>query len=276
MTRLYVSSTSAGYVPATVRGGWEYTTGHITKAMYTAQDVAGTTSIQSVMQTESTSTTDYDVLLLRAISPPLAADHTFAGTLNAMFAVAESLDDANFSYYLHAFITQGNSDTLRGTLLANYADPQTNEWPVSTPAGKALSAAQALSSVAAIAGDRIIVEIGFRARNTITGSRNGRIYYGGNGNDMVAGGAATSGIGYLDFSDTFTLVDNPALRATQIAVEAVRRPANPIMRVTQLSTEVLRKPDSARLRMSQLTIEVVRKNGMPAAVTQQPVVIIVT
>jgi hypothetical protein len=27
------------------------------------------------------------------------------------------------AYYLHVFVTQGDTDNLRGTLLANYADP---------------------------------------------------------------------------------------------------------------------------------------------------------
>lgn len=275
MTRLYVSSTSAGYAPATIRGGWDQTTGHVVKAMHTAQDIAGTTNIQSVMQSESSASTDYDVLLLRAVSTPLAANYTFAGTLNAMFAVAESLNDADFAYYLHVYLTQGNSDTPRGTLLANYADPLTNEWAQTTATGRALSAAQNLSSIAALAGDRIVAEIGFRARNTTTGSRNGTIYYGGNGADLVVGGAPASGIGYLDFSDAFTLVDNPTLRTTQLAIETVRRPSSPSIRATQLAVEALRKPDSANIRMSQLAIEVVRKNGMPVAATQQPIVIIV-
>ncbi len=275
MTRLYVSSTSAGFVPATIRGSWEQTTGHVVKAMHTGQDLPGTTNISSLMLSESSASTDYDVLLLRAVSTPLAANCTFAGTLNAMFAVAESLNDADFAYYLHVYITQGNSDTPRGTLLANYADPLTNEWAQSTAVAKALSAAQALSGVAALAGDRIVAEIGFRSRNITTGTRNGTIYYGGNGTDLVAGGAPTSGIGYLDFSDAFTLTDNPSLRATQVALETVRRPSSPNLRATQVAVEVLRKPNSANVHLSQLAIEVARRNGIPFAATQQPVVIIV-
>ena len=274
MTRLYVSSTSAGFVPTTVRGGWEQTSGHAVKGMHSAQDLAGTTTIQSISLSESSASSDFDVLLLRAVSTPLAADHTFSGTLNAMFAVAE-LNDADFAYYLHVYLTQGDSDTPRGTLLANYADLLTNEWGQTTASGKALSSAQTLSSIAGLAGDRIVAEIGFRSRNTISSSRAAIIYFGGNGSDLVSGGSGTSGIGYLDFSDSFTLTDNPTLRFTQLAVETVRRPNNPNVRITQLAPEIIRKPTTANLRMSQFAIEVARKNGTPMAAAQQPIVIIV-
>jgi hypothetical protein len=45
--------------------------------------------------------------------------------------------------------------------------------------------------------------------------------------------------GYFDFSDTFTLADNPVLRVSQLAVEAVRRPTQPNLFVSQLAIETV-------------------------------------
>lgn len=274
MTRLYPSAAGVALTPATIRGAWEKTTGHAVCGMGIAKDLSGLGGPISINSAETVNTADYDVLLLRCVSAPLAANFNFSGTLNVMMAVQESNTDADLAYYVHAFVTQGDTDNLRGTLLANYNDLNTNEWGT-TALGKALTAAQSLSAVSALAGDRIVIEIGYRARNTTTSSRTGTLYYGGNGSDLASGGAATSGIGYIDFSDTFTLVDNPALRVSQVAVEALRRPTQPNLFVSQLAIESVRRTSNANLCLSQLAVEVVRRNGSPPSTGQGGMLIIV-
>lgn len=262
MTKLYISGTSAGYTPATIRGAWEKTADHVVRGMHTLQDPASIGGPFSIASAETIATTDYDNLLVRAVSAPLAADHTFGGTLDVLLGVQESGTDADMAFYLHAFVTQGNTDSLRGTLLGNYADPNTNEWGT-TAASKALSAAQTLSAVSALAGDRIVVEVGYRARNTTASSRTGTLWYGGNGSDLASGGVPTGGIGYLNFSDSFALVNNPVLRLSQVVLESVRRPGQPNAQITQMPVEVLRRPSTANLRVGQAIVEVLRKNGAP-------------
>lgn len=274
MTKLYPSAVGVAYTPATIRGAWEKTTGHIVCGMNTAKDLSGLGGPLSIAIAETVTTTDYDVLLLRSVSAPLAANCNFSGTLNVMMAAQESSTDSDFAYYLHVFVTQGDTDNLRGTLLANYADPNTNEWGT-TALGKALTAAQSLSAVSALTGDRIVVEIGYRSRNTTASTRTGTLWYGGNGSDLASGGAATSGIGYLDFSDTFTLVDNAALRVSQLAVETLRRPTQPSLFVSQLAIETVRRTSNANLRLSQLAVEVVRRNGSPPSSGQGGMLIVI-
>lgn len=274
MTRLYPSVEGSLFVPATIRGAWEKTADHVVRGMYSEPDRVGFGGPISVASAENVSTTDYDVLLLRAVSAPLAADHDFSGTVDVMMAVQESNAAADFSYYLHIYVTQGSTDTLRGTLVANYADPLTNEWGT-TAIGKALSSSQGVTSVSALAGDRIVVEIGYRSRNTVTTSRTGTLWYGGNGSDLTSGGGSTSGIGYIDFSDTFALSDAAAMRVTQLAVEAIRKPIAPVMRVSQLAVETVRRAASPNLRMSQVAVEVIRKNGSPVSASGQGGMLIV-
>lgn len=274
MTRLYPSSGGVAYTPTTIRGAWEKTTGHMVCGMNSIKDQPGLDGPVSVASAETIGTADYDVLLLRSVSSPLAANCNFSGTLNVMLAVQESNTDADMAYYVHAFVTQGDTDNLRGTLLANYNDLNTNEWGT-TALGKALSSAATLTAVSALAGDRIVVEIGYRARNITTSSRTGTLYYGGNGSDLASGGVATSGIGYIDFSDTFTLVDNPILRVSQFAVEALRRPTQPNLFVSQVAIESVRRTSDANLRLSQLAVEVVRRNGSPPSSGQGGMLIVV-
>ncbi len=273
MTKLYPSAVGVAYTPTTIRGAWEKTTGHAICGMG-AKDLSGLGGPLSIGGAETVSSADYDVLLLRCVSAPLAADHNFSGTLNLMMGVQESNAAADMAYYLHVFVTQGDTDNLRGTLLANYADPDTNEWGT-TALGKALSAAATLTAVSALAGDRIVVEIGYRSRNTVTTSRTGTIWYGGSGSDLTSGGAADGGVGYFDFSDTFTLVDNPVLRVSQVAVEALRRPTEARLQVSQLAIETLRRATSGNLRLSQLAVEVVRRNGSPTSTGQGGMLIVV-
>lgn len=274
MTKLYPSAVGVAYTPATLRGAWDKTTGHIVCGMNTAKDLSGLGGPLSIGIAETVNTTDYDVLLLRCVSAALAANCSFAGTLNVMLGVQESATDSDMAYYLHVFVTQGDTDTVRGTLLANYADPNTNEWGT-TALGKALTAAQSLSAVAALTGDRIVVEIGYRSRNTTTSTRTGTIWYGGNGSDLTGGGAAAGGVGYFDFSDTFTLVDNPVMRVSQLNAETVRRPNQPSLFLSQLAIESVRRTSNPNIRMSQMAVEVVRRNGSPPASAQSGMLIVV-
>lgn len=274
MTRLYPSASGVKTTPATIRGAWEKTAGHAVCGMG-AKDLSGLGGPLSIGVAETVATADYDVLLLRCVSAPLAADHTFSGTLDLVMGVQEaSSSDADMAFYLHVFVTQGDTDNLRGTLLANYADPNTNEWGT-TALGKSLSAVATLTAVLALAGDRIVVEIGYRARNTTTSSRTGTIWYGGSGSDLTVGGAAAGGIGYFDFSDTFTLVENPVLRVSQLAVEALRRPAQARVQVSQLAIEAVRRTSDPNLRLSHLAVEVVRRNGSPPSSGQGGMLIVV-
>ncbi len=264
MPKLYLSKTGSGYTPATIRGTWDKTSDHVVRGMHTVQDLPGLGAPIAVSSVEISATTDYENLLLRGVSAPLAADHSFAGTLNLMLGVQESATDADMAYFIHVFVTQGDTDNLRGTLLANYADPITNEWST-TAGGRALSSTRSLSAVSALAGDRIVVEIGYRARNTVSSSRTGTLWHGGNGTDLTAGGNPASGVGFLDFSDNFTLVNNPTARLSQLVVESLRRPTAPNALVTQMPVEVVRRPTAANLRLSQMAVEVIRRNGTPQA-----------
>lgn len=262
MTKLYLCRGGVAYAPATIRGSWNKTSDGSVIGLYTGKDHPSAGEPSALSSTETSSASGYKSLIMRAVSAPLAADHNFGGTLDVMLGVQENSTNADFAYFLHVFVTQGDSDFLRGTLLENYAEPIANEWPTAA-IGRSLASAQSLNAVSAVAGDRIVAEIGFVSYNTTTFSRTGAIYHGGGNTDLAASGSATEGVGFLDFSDTFSLSSNPVVRASQYAVEALRRPVSPNARLSQLPIETLRRPSAPRAIMGQSTIEVLRRNGAP-------------
>jgi hypothetical protein len=63
MTKLYPSAAGVAYTPATIRGAWDKTTGHMVCGMNAAKDLSGLGGPLSIGIAETVNTTDYDVLL---------------------------------------------------------------------------------------------------------------------------------------------------------------------------------------------------------------------
>lgn len=190
-TRYYIQNAAGGLNP-TDRGAWNDT--------YTIVRKLDKTKYGSVSYRESndaSSTEDYDRLLVKAVSDGLPTDKTISGTLSWCLGVREDNASANFYYHVHAFVTSGDTNTVRGTLLSDYIGEV--EWST-TALGLAVGA-QAINSVNAKAGDRIVIEIGFCGKNTTYREFFGRIYYGGtNATDLTDGGNVTTYPGWFEFS----------------------------------------------------------------------------
>jgi hypothetical protein len=226
-TKLYLTNVAAPYTPATLRGTWNDTAGVITKALEPDKTAGGVRT--TVARAEANASNPYDVLLYRGVSGPLAAQ-TISGNLNCIIGVTESNASADDNWHIHVYVTQGDSDTPRGTLLSDYTESAgTNEWGTNAAtAGKALNAAQSLSSLAISDGDRLIVEIGYRARNAVTTSFIGTLYCGtisaidsGVMADLATSGDPTAGAGFLTFSNAITELGTINARATQSRALAI-------------------------------------------------------
>lgn len=223
-TQLYLTANAAPYTPATLRGAWDDTSGAVTMALDVVKDAGGT--ITSVAKAEINASTTWDVLLYRGVSQPLAAQ-TISGTIQVLLGILESSATADFNWHVHVYVTQGDSDTPRGTLLTDYVEALgTNEWPT-TATGKQLNAAQTLASLAITAGDRLVVEIGYIARNSVTTSFTGTLRYGTLTStglvaaDLTNGSTAVTTLaGFLTFSNSITEQDTP-LRASSTTLQAM-------------------------------------------------------
>jgi hypothetical protein len=268
-TRFYLHNDAAPYTPATIRGAWDASGSAVTKRIDASKLPATTSTYVQVAETSAVD--EYDVLLYRGVSGPLAAGTIGTGTVNVMLGVYEQNAAANCHYHLHIYVTQGDSDTPRGTLLTDYREGAgVNEWATDYGAcAKALNAAQALSSLAVSAGDRIVIEIGFAARNTVTTSYYGGIGYGGGRGtrDQVVGDAYNVGFPYIEFSET--LPGTATNRISQGPVETLLAETTITGRISQGPVETLLAETTITGRISQGPVEVLMTDDAnPARVSQ--------
>lgn len=264
-TKLYLTTLTAPYTPATIRGAWNATASSVTK-MLTSVKESNNDAITTVAIAETSTTDAWDVLLYRGVSGPLGAQ-TITGNLNVMLGVIESNAAANDNWHIHCYVTQGDSDTPRGDLLTDYTESAgTNEWKATAATnGLALNAATAMSSLAISANDRIVVEIGYVARNTSATSYTGTLNYGTTVSgvaaaDLTASAAGASLAGYISFSNAITEA-NVTVRLTQAPVRVLRNAATTVntVRLTQAPVRVLRNAATSvnNVRLTQASVRVI-------------------
>lgn len=195
-TRLYFSNDTIPYDPNTERGAWDAGAGDYTGIKLGVKAGSNTTKGRAEVST----TNNFDMLLIKAVSDGLPADIEISGTLEWVIGAVESAAGANSHIHIHAFVTQGDSDSLRGTLLSNHIDA--TELQIAGSAQGESSGAQAISNVSALAGDRIVVEIGVQHQNTSSSSFASTFYYGGtDSTDLTEGSAnVTTEPGWIEFS----------------------------------------------------------------------------
>jgi hypothetical protein len=108
-----------------------------------------------------------DCLMVQAISPPLAAQ-TISGTFKGYFRVRSNLASFDGRSQLVIRVVSADGATVRGTLYAGDTGTGTvtQEWPASsstfTNRSFPRSVPASLSSLAISAGDRLVIELGFR------------------------------------------------------------------------------------------------------------------
>ena len=268
-TQLYLTARTAPYTPATLRGEWDDTAGAVTKALDPCKTRDGGT-IASVARAEANANDEYDVLLYRGVSGPLGTQEIDVN-VNVVIGVGESNAAANDHWHVHIYTTQGDSDTVRQTAVDHYREAAgTNEWPT-TAAGLALNAAQSCH-IHTTDGDRLVVEIGYAARNTGTTSYTGTLWYGIVKNsviaaDLTAAGDETSLAGFISF-DASVAESTINARVSQGAVETVLRETTINARVSQGAVEVVMTDDANPARVSQLVAELLIPSVVASRVSQ--------
>jgi hypothetical protein len=237
-TKAYLSNRAAAYTPATIRGAWDQSAQAVTKALDYDPTLLAPTSQTTVAGAETNADAEWDVLLYRGVSGPLAAQ-TISGTVDLVLSAAASAAAADFYWHLHIYVTQGDSDTPRGTLLSDYRENSPNEWTTATT-GRALAAAQALTDLAISAGDRLVVEIGYVARNNLTTSYTGYFHYGRPATvtaDLSVGAVYTAGVPFVVFSNAINDLARPGI-VSHIVAEAASYDAPPSGLVSHVFVDV--------------------------------------
>ena len=196
--KFYLSNTAAAIDPPISTGYWGDTTESTALAMTDAP--AGPNV--AVSRSESSSG-QWDVLLRRWVSPPV----TQAGTLEAsgvvaglVTAVQTSSSAATFKVHFRIFVVT-DAGSVRGTFasIAGGAD-----WPT-TLTGRIEDTPDYLADpVNVYPGDRVVLELGYQARNSLTTSYTGTLRVGGTSATDLApgdtGSAATSRCPHITFT----------------------------------------------------------------------------
>jgi len=244
-SKLYLTALTAPYIPATIRGAWDDTAGAITaRAADTVSRAGGTAA--SVARAEANATGEYDVLLGRWVGPRCAAGQ-IACNLDVCINVKESSTSADMHWHLHVYWTVGDTDVVRATAVADLREAAgVNEWTTDGYGRvKTLNAAVAID-VTVQDGDRPVFEIGYTARNTVTTSYTGTLWYGtadsfGTALPDAVAGEAPAGNSYLVAS--FITFSSPVTamaieeRVSQIVVESATTNPTPELRVSQVVVE---------------------------------------
>ena len=203
-TRMFLANDNVPYSPATKRGAWDTTVGFVDNLLSRRKRGQSTTK----QTAETNVAANYDVMLGRFVSEPLAAQ-TVAGNLSYAIPCRETNAGADDILHLHIFVTAGDSDTVRGTLLADYV-ANTTEFVVNASTFDVISGSSiSLSSVSASAGDRIVVEVGYRSQSADATSYTGAFKYGGLTADATAGQTAItagseSAASWIEFDSDLT------------------------------------------------------------------------
>lgn len=254
-TRLYGHEQAPSYSPgATYNGHWEDVGAALTKAIGPVKaDSRFIYDSATITRAETSTDPEWEVCLWRGISAPLENNITIDGTVEFCGGFYESNAAADLRLALHVWVTQGDSSTARGQLLNMFIG---NEPGVVDNTARS-SGAQAVSSVDALAGDRIIVEFGYRATNSVATSYSGSlaVYSNENQGDVVDNAAYNSlNSPWVEFSNNLTFVSD--VRITQFSIEvALQQTVDPPARLSQMLVEALVAPIPPT-RLSHMIVEV--------------------
>lgn len=198
-TRLYLQDAAPGYTPASWHGHWEYASGGTNTRGLGIK--SGASNVNTGYETNSSPT--WDVQLCRFISGPLPSAKTITAGVDLFsycIGFLQSSNQAAFYPFIHVWATVGDSDTERGVILSNHVGPTV--FPTTAAGVGEAGGLAATGTVAMSAGDRIVVEVGYRATNTKTTSYGGTIYFGTTGATDLTNGDTAVGTnpGWVEFS----------------------------------------------------------------------------
>ncbi len=195
--RLYLNNASSA-VSTTPAAGWEQTAGAVLGKVLGANR-SGTNVAVTVAETSTSNT--FDVLLGQWISAPFTSGGTLQGSYQICAAYNESSSAADLALHFAVRVVSGDGSTSRGIF------SEVSGWE----SGTTLSAGQVVvpatpytTPVVCQTGDRLVVEVGYRATNTVTTSYSLTMRYGGTSGDLESGafdGTVTASSPWIEFSD---------------------------------------------------------------------------
>lgn len=240
---------------------WEVTTSFIRRILEPWKDASIPVEIQSLTSTTNSPAGAVDRLLAQYVSAPLDVNQTITGTVKGQIKAQESNLAADLRAQVLIWVVKSDL-TSRGTLLAHDTAALSSEFGTGGGAGSGnrkfpRGGAISVSSVAALATDRIVVEVGFRKHENATTSRTGTLRLGNHsqtGSDLPEDETTTTDdTAWIEFSQSLTFTAAFG-RATQVFEESLTDRES-FARATQVFEESL-TANASFARLSQVYVEV--------------------
>lgn len=201
---MYFVATTAASVSPAFQGGWISTANAARRSLATSK-AAATETLQGTLG----GNINDNALAVQLISPPLNGAQSVTGTYSLVSRVRELdvADNINKRWRM-VYVVSLDGSTLRGTSVTNAATASTAEFSTSLT-GQQHATGGTLSTVNALDGDRIVVEMGFGESTTGT-SPIWETVLGGNGTDHAnANGDTTGTVPWVEFSPDFLFDPEP-------------------------------------------------------------------
>lgn len=220
MARHYKPSLGVSAVLPAFDASWELTTSADYRRLTQFKTL---TAIASQTRTENVNNATLDRLCRAWVSDPLSVAGTFGGTVKGQMRCMESATAANMRAQLLIKVVSRDGLTVRGTAVVHNTTALSNEWNtalrnIKFPKGYG-AGGFSMTGVAHSAGDRIVIEEGFRNDTANTTLYTATISYGDGG----TGGTAvdlpedetttTAGDPWYEFGTAFAFEPVPELRS---------------------------------------------------------------
>lgn len=207
-TRFYLPSTGAAAVSPAYASQWDDTVNAASRLTMVRTRINSAFATITPMETTSSSVIGLDLLARQYVSEPIVGDQTISGTLNGQMRMSDTspTTQGDWTPQMIVRVVSNDGSTVRGTThggdtrttnvdeitatLRNQRNPATGISPVT------------LSSVSALDGDRIVVEIGARNQNFSTANVGINVRFGdNNASDLTEGGTETTDLNpWIEFS----------------------------------------------------------------------------
>lgn len=196
-TRLYGVASAAAPVSPGFDAGWSSTSGAVRRKLSTSKSAATETRAGVAV----TSGAGNETLGFQLISEPLDGAQSVSGTVSIAVRWRELATSDNIQARVRkVYVVSNDGSTVRGTCLALGNHSVTTEPTVTTLAGFPFANATAITTVSALDGDRIVVELGLGMTTTGTTPQYDMVI-GGSGTDHTLAEQNTAGtVPWVEFS----------------------------------------------------------------------------
>lgn len=216
-TRLYFHNIISPVSPA-YSSAWETVPGSTISRNYCSPAKQNSASNVEMSAGAWTSVAGVDCLVRQFIGPRLEAQ-TISGTVKGQFRWKENNLDADYCVALLLKIVSADGQTTRGTLLSSFPASLQSEFATTGTNRKSPPGGTALTDVVCQAGDRLVIELGFRLFNPHGLYRTGSCYLNDtHGTDLPEDETTTTDYAsWLEFSQTLDFIDQ--ISVTQVVAQ---------------------------------------------------------